>query len=71
MRAACVPSHFSRVQLFAVLWTIVHLALCPWDSPGKNTGAGCHGFVQQVFPDPGVELASCMSPALAGGFFTT
>ena len=26
MRAACVLSHFSRVQPFAILWTLVHLA---------------------------------------------
>ena len=22
--------------------------LCPWDSPGKNTGVGCHFLLQQV-----------------------
>ena len=21
--------------------------LCPWDSPGKNTGVGCHAFLQK------------------------
>ena len=34
--------------------------LCPWDFPGKNTGVGCHFFLQGMNP----------SPALAGGFFT-
>jgi len=24
--------------------------LCPWDSPGKNTGAGCHALFQRIFP---------------------
>ena len=24
--------------------------LSPWDSPGKNTGVGCHAFLQQIFP---------------------
>ena len=24
--------------------------LCPWDSPGKNTGAGCHFLFQGIFP---------------------
>ena len=39
-----------------------HMRLvCPWDSPGKNTGVGCHG----------TEPASLMSPALAARFFTT
>ena len=24
--------------------------LCPWDSPGKNTGVGCHSYLQGIFP---------------------
>ena len=24
--------------------------LCPWDSPGKNTGMGCHALLQGIFP---------------------
>ena len=24
--------------------------LCPWDSPGKNTGAGCHALLQSICP---------------------
>ena len=27
--------------------------LCPWDSPGKNTGVSCHFFLQGIFPDQG------------------
>ena len=23
---------------------------CPWDSPGKNTGVGCHALLQGIFP---------------------
>ena len=23
--------------------------LCPWDSPGKNTGVGCHAFLWGIF----------------------
>ena len=23
--------------------------LCPWDSPGKNTGEGCHALLQGIF----------------------
>ena len=34
--------------------------LCPWDSPGKNTGVGCH-FLLQGIPDPGIQPGS---PAL-------
>ena len=24
--------------------------LCPWDSPGKNTGVGCYFLLQGIFP---------------------
>ena len=24
--------------------------LCPWDSPGKNPGVGCHSLLQGIFP---------------------
>ena len=27
--------------------------LCPWDSPGKNTGVGCHALLQGIFPTHG------------------
>ena len=41
---ACMLSRFSRVRLCA---TTAHgqqpvRLPCPWDSPGKNTGVGCH-----------------------------
>ena len=48
--------------------------LCPWDSPGKNTGVDWSGLPRPPLgdlPDPGIEPASLMSPALAGGFFTS
>ena len=33
------------------LWPTNQLTrlLCPWDSPGKNTGVGCHSLLQRVF----------------------
>ena len=27
--------------------------LCPWNFPGKNTGEGCHFFLQEMFPTQG------------------
>ena len=27
--------------------------LCPWDSPGKNTGVGCHFLLQGIFMNQG------------------
>ena len=45
--------------------------LRPWDFPNKNTGVGCHFLLHGNLPDPGTEPVSLVSPALAGGFFTT
>ena len=41
-------SHFSRVRLCATSETVAHQAPRPWDSPGKNTGVGCHFLLQRV-----------------------
>ena len=41
----CLLSCFSHVQLFVTLWTVACQLLCPWDSPGKNTGVGCHDLL--------------------------
>ena len=30
--------------------------LCPWDSPGKNTGVGCHFLLQGIFLTQGPNL---------------
>ena len=32
------------------------MLLCPWDSPGKNTGVDCHALLQQIFPTQGSNL---------------
>ena len=38
--------------------------LCPWDSPGKNTGVGCHFLLQCMKVNSEIEVAqSC--PALS------
>ena len=39
--------------------------LCPWASPGKNTGVGCHSLLQWIFPTQGLNPP--VAPALAGG----
>ena len=39
-------SRFSRVRLCATPETAAHQAPRPWDSPGKNTGVGCHFLLQ-------------------------
>ena len=30
--------------------------LCPWDSPGKNTGVGCHSLLQNIFRNQRLNL---------------
>jgi len=30
--------------------------LCPWHSPGKNTGVGCHALLQGICPTQGWNL---------------
>ena len=45
--------------------------LCPWDSPGKNTGVGFHALLQGIFLTQGSNLSLLTSLALASGFFTT
>ena len=56
-------SHFSRVQLCATPQTAAHQAPCPRDSPGKNTGVGCHFLLQRMIVKSESEVAqSC--PAL-------
>ena len=45
--------------------------LCPWDSPGKNTGVGCHFLLQGIFLTQGFEQPSPTSVScIAGGLFT-
>ena len=41
----------SVVSDSATPWTIAHQArfLCPWNSPGMNTGVGCHFVLQGIF----------------------
>ena len=29
------------------------MLLCPWDSPGKNTGVSCNAFLQGIFSTQG------------------
>ena len=28
--------------------------LCPWESPGRSTGGGCHALLQGTFPTQGL-----------------
>ena len=44
--------------------------LCLRDSPGKNTGVGCHALLQGIFLTQDSNLG-LMPPTLVAGFFST
>ena len=47
---------FSRVRLFATLWTVARQApLSILFSPGRNTGVGCHALLQGIFLNQGMN----------------
>ena len=66
-----MPSHFGCVQLFASLWAIVRQAPLSMGFSRQEYWSGFPFPPPGDLPDPGIELASLMSPVLAGGFFTT
>ena len=60
------------VRLFATPWALQPTRLLyPWGSPGKNIGVGCHFLLPGDLLHPGIKPTSPVSPALAGGFFTS
>ena len=48
-------SLFSRVQLCVILWTPLLDPSIHGDSLGKNTGVGCHAFLQGIFQMQGLK----------------
>ena len=57
-------SRFSRVRLCATHRRQPTRHLCPWDSPGKNTGVGCRFLLQCMKVKGQSEVAqSCPSPS--------
>ena len=41
--------------------------LCPWHSPGRNSGGGCHALFQGGLPNPGIEPLSLSLPQWQAG----
>ena len=66
-----VLSCFNCVQLFATLWTVAHQAPLSMGFSRQEYWSGLPCLPPGDLPDPGIEPGSLMSPALAGGFFTT
>ena len=55
------------IYISTTMYVLSHFRLlCPLNSPGQNTGIGCHTLLQGDSPDSGTEPMSVTSPALAG-----
>ena len=68
---ACVPSHFSRVLLFVILWIVACQAPMSMGFPMQEYWSGLPCPSPGNPPDPEVKPASLTSPVLASGFSTT
>ena len=62
-------SRFSHVRLFVTLWTVPRQAPLSMGFSSQEYGSGLPCPAPGNLPDPGIELAFLMSPALAGGYF--
>ena len=61
----------SHIGLFVTSVTVAHHAPLSMGFPRQEYWSGLPCPPPGHLPDPGVEASSPMSPALAGGFFTT
>ena len=68
---ACMLSSFSHVQLFGTLWTVAHQAPLSLGFSRQESWSRLPCPPPGDLSNPGIELVSPMSSALAGGFFTT
>ena len=64
----CVLSRFTCVQLFATLWTVAQQAPLSMGLSSQGYWSGLPFPIPGDFPEPGIEPASLVSPALAGGW---
>jgi len=69
--ACMLLSQFSRVRLCVTLWTVGHQAPLSMGFSMQEYWSGLPCPPPGDLPDPGIEPVSLMSPALAGGFFTS
>ena len=67
----CVLSRFSHVQLFATVLIVACQAPMSLGFSRQEYWNGLPCPPPRNLPDPGIEPESFMSPALAGGFFST
>ena len=46
---------FSATQSCLTLCNLMDYSLCPWDSPGENTGVGFYALLQGIFMTQGLK----------------
>ena len=61
----------SHIQFFATLWTVAHQAPLSMGFSRQEYWSGLSFPSPRDLVTPGIEPMSLVSPALAGGFFTT
>ena len=64
-------SLLSCVPVFVTLWAMAHQTLLSMGFSRQEYWSGLPCLPPEELPDPGIEPASLMSPALAGRLFTT
>ena len=69
---ACVLNWFSRVWIFATLWTVALQVPLSMGFSRQEYGSGlpCRHLSGDL-PNPGIKPTSLTSPTLTAGFFTT
>ena len=68
---SCSVQSLSLIQLSATPWAVAHQAPLSMGFPREEYWGGLPFPPPGDLSDPGIELASLVSPALAGGFLTT
>ena len=67
----CCVKLLQLCPIFAAPWTVGHQAPLSMGFSRKEYWSGLPRPPPEDLPNPGIEPTSFMSPALAGGFFTT
>ena len=67
----CMLNHFSCIKLFVTVWTVACQVPLSMGFSRQGYWSGLLCLPPADLPDPGIKPMSLISPALAGGFFTT
>ena len=62
---------FAQLHLFASMWTVAHQYPLSIEFSRQEYWSGLRFPTLGDLPNPGIKPVSLVSPALAGGYFTT